>query len=116
MKKDWESRDGYMFGETMVEGEGKDRGHTLKIWFKNENHVTWRDGNAWVLSPDLIMVLDTEGGIPCTNTILLEGAKVGVVGARANAKLRTAKALALLGPRHYGFDLDYAPIEEILQT
>jgi DUF917 family protein len=25
---------------------------------------------------------------------------------------RSAKGLALLGPRHFGFDVDYAPIEE----
>jgi DUF917 family protein len=114
VKKDWESRDGYMFGTTTVEGEGEDRGHTLEIWFKNENHVTWRDGNDWVLSPDLIMVMDADSGAPYTNTLLPEGARVGVVGARADARLRTGEALALLGPRHYGYDLEYTPIEELL--
>src|SRR5262249_53079757 len=113
VKKDWESRDGYMFGTTTVEGEGTDQRRTLQIWFKNENHVTWRDGRAWVVSPDLIMVLDVNG-VPYTNTALPEGAQVGVIAARADDKLRTARALAALGPRHYGYDVDYTPIEQLM--
>jgi DUF917 family protein len=112
--KQWESREGYMFGTTTVEGADGDRGHTLRIWFKNENHVTWLDGRPWVLSPDLIMMMDAESGTPYTNTLLPEGVRVGVVGAPAHAKLRTASALALLGPRHYGWDLEFTPIEQLM--
>ena len=113
-KKEWESRDGYMYGTTTVEGEGADAGHTLRVWFKNENHVTWRDGTPWVLSPDLIMTIDADG-TPYTNTLLPEGARIGVVGAAADARLRTAAALDLLGPRHYGYDLPYTPIEQLVR-
>ena len=112
--KEWESRDGYMLGTTTVEGEGPDAGHTLSVWFKNENHVTWRDGRPWVHSPDLVMLLDAESGAPYTNTLLAEGARVAVLGARADAKLRTPAALALLAPRHYGYDLDWVPIEQLM--
>jgi uncharacterized protein len=111
--KVWESRDGYMFGTTTVAGEGPDAGHELKVWFKNENHITWRDGRPWALSPDLVMVMDADG-TPYTNTVLPEGAHVGVVGARADLRLRTAEALAWLGPRHYGYDLDYTPLERLM--
>ena len=79
-KKEWESRDGYMYGTTTVEGEGPDAGHTLRVWFKNENHVTWRDGAPWVLSPDLVMTIGADG-TPYTNTLLPEGARIGVIGA-----------------------------------
>src|SRR5438093_1554930 len=113
-RKEWESRDGYMLGTTTVEGEGRDAGHTLRVWFKNENHVTWLDERPWVHSPDLIMLLDAETGTPYTNTLLAEGARVGVVGARAEDKLRTPAALALLAPRHYGYDLDWIPIEHLM--
>ncbi|MBI4271223.1 MAG: DUF917 domain-containing protein [Candidatus Rokubacteria bacterium] len=112
--KEWESRDGYMVGTTTVDGEGHDAGHTLRVWFKNENHVTWRDGRPWVHSPDLVMLLDAESGAPYTNTLLAEGARVAVLGARADARLRTPAALALLAPRHYGYDLDWVPIERLM--
>jgi len=113
-KKEWESRDGYMYGTTTVEGEGADARHTLRVWFKNENHVTWRDGTPWVLSPDLIMTIGADG-TPYTNTLLPEGARIGVVGAVADPRLRTPAALDLLGPRHYGYDLAYTPIEELIR-
>lgn len=112
--KEWESRDGYMYGTTTVEGEGADAGHSLRVWFKNENHVTWRDGTPWVLSPDLIMMMDADG-TPYTNTLLPEGARVGVVGAVADERLRTPAALELLGPGHYGYDLPYIPMEKLVR-
>ena len=33
---------------------GGDRGFsgTLRVWFKNENHVSWLDGKPYVASPD----------------------------------------------------------------
>jgi DUF917 family protein len=113
-KKEWESRDGYMYGTATVEGEGEEGGHVLRVWFKNENHVTWRDGTPWVLSPDLIMTLGADG-TPYTNTLLPEGARIGVVGAMADPRLRTPAALDLLGPRHYGHDLDYTAIEKLVR-
>jgi DUF917 family protein len=113
-RKEWESRDGYMYGSTLVEGEGSDAGHTLRVWFKNENHVTWRDGVPWVLSPDLIMILGADG-TPYTNTLLPEGVRIGVVGTMADARLRAPLALSLLGPGHYGYDLPYTPIEQLVR-
>src|SRR5450756_1520224 len=55
--KDWESREGYMFGTTTLRGESAFAGEELRIWFKNENHVTWRNGQPFVCSPDLIAVV-----------------------------------------------------------
>jgi DUF917 family protein len=112
VKKVWENRDGYMFGMTALRGEGEETARRVEIWFQNENHVTWRDGQPWVHSPDLIMLMDAATGVPYTNADLAEGARVGVLGACADARLRTPEGLARLGPRHYGYDLDYIPIEE----
>ena len=33
---------------------GEFAGHVLKVWFRNENHVSWLDGEPWVASPDLM--------------------------------------------------------------
>jgi uncharacterized protein len=99
-----------MFGMTALRGDGG--AGRMEIWFQDENHVTWRDGRPWVHSPDLIMVMDADTGAPYTNADLPEGARVGVLGARADARLRTPEGVARLGPRHYGYDLDYVPIED----
>jgi len=110
-KKEWESREGYMFGTTTIEGGGPDSGHTLKVWFKNENHVTYLDEKAFVTSPDLISIINTRDGEPYTNTFLEEGMEVAVLGARADEKYRRSEGLSLLSPRYFGFDIDYVPIE-----
>lgn len=111
--KPWESRDGYMFGETLLEGDRACRGRTLRIWYQNENHIAWRDGETIAMSPDLIMVLGQDGA-SYTNASLPEGARVGVVAAQAHAYCREPAALSVLEPRHYGFDIAYVPIEELM--
>ncbi len=112
IRKEWESRDGYMFGTTMIQGEGPDSGHILKIWFKNENHITWLDEKPFVTSPDLISVIDLRSGEPYTNTVLEENMEVAVLGRRADKMYRSPRGLALLGPRYFGFDMEYVPIEK----
>jgi len=114
-RKDWEDRDGYMFGETMIEGTGKDQGRKLRVWFKNENHITWLDGEPWVCSPDLISIVDSATAIGFTNTDLAVGHVVSVVGVRGLDIFRTSDVLdAATGPRYFGFDIDYQPIESLL--
>lgn len=114
-RKEWESRDGYMFGTTTVQGTGTSQGHVLKIWFKNENHITWLDDHPFVTSPDLIGVMDAEKGDPYTNTALEEGMPVAILGAPADEKYRSGDGLALLEPRYFGFDLDFIPMERYLK-
>jgi len=114
-RKEWESREGYMFGTTTIEGEGLEKGHTLKVWFKNENHMTYLDEQVFVTSPDLIAIIDAVTGEPYTNTVLEEGMNVAVLGCRADDKYRTPEGLKLLGPRYFGFKVDYIPIEERFQ-
>jgi len=111
--RDWEDRDGYMFGNTRLQGGGDFRGQEMRIWFKNENHLTWLDQKPYVTSPDLIMVLDEVTGEPLTNTVIHKGMRVGVLGLAAAASLRTPEALRVLSPKWFGFDLPYTPLEEL---
>jgi len=110
--KEWENRDGYMFGLTTVTGKEEYAGHEGKVWFKNENHIMWKDGVAFVTSPDLICIVRLEDAEPITNTNIKAGDAVAIVG-KPNKLFRTAKGLELLGPRHFGFDIDYRPLEEV---
>jgi uncharacterized protein len=112
--KDWEDRDGYMFGTTSIQGDGRFAGHTLEVWFKNENHVSWLDGAPWVCSPDLVVVADRKTGEGFTNTLIDAGDEVAVVGIRGLEAFRSERGLGCAGPRYFGFDIDYRPIEDIL--
>ncbi|HZL82564.1 MAG TPA: DUF917 domain-containing protein [Candidatus Deferrimicrobium sp.] len=111
----WKSKDGYMYGNNDIEGgKGEFEGKQFRIWFKNENHITWLDGNPYVTSPDLIQAVDMHTGEPLTNTDIAVGLDVAVV-AIPNPKYRTKEGIDLLGPSHFGFnDIQYRPMEEIL--
>ncbi len=114
VERTWENREGYMWGETVIKGSGVKPGMKMKVWFKNENHVTWLDDKPWITSPDIIEIIDSKTGEPITNTDIKEGDKVSVVGMKGEPVFRTEEGLKVLGPRHFGFDLDYKPIEKLV--
>ncbi|MFQ6014480.1 MAG: DUF917 domain-containing protein [Anaerolineae bacterium] len=111
---EWEDKEPYMFGYGThhLQGLGEDAGHTFRIWYKNEFHITWRDDQPFVTSPDSIAVIEEETGEPCTNYSMAEGQKVAVIGRKGAEAHRTERGLEVLGPRHFGFDIEYVPIEE----
>lgn len=114
--KDWEDRGGYMFGTTHIRGTGDYAGRTLDVWFKNENHVTWLDGEPWVCSPDLV-TLAYRDGQGTTNTLIKEGDEVVAIGIKGLEDFRTEFGLnEAAGPRYFGFDIDYVPIEELMAS
>lgn len=116
VKKEWEDREGYMFGTTYIEGKGKFRGHSFKVWFKNENHVSWLDDQPFVTSPDLVVIVDRKTGEGITNTLLDAGREVAVIGVKGLETFRSEKGLGGAGPRYFGFDIDYVSIEERMKT
>lgn len=114
-KKQWEDREGYMWGINTIEGQDQFQGHTFKIFFKNENHITWLDDKPHVTSPDIIEVIHRNSGEPITNTDVKEGDVVSVLGLRGRDPFRTPKGLEILGPKHFGYEISYVPIERIMK-
>jgi DUF917 family protein len=115
--KEWEDRDGYMFGTNHVKGTGDSQGQTLDVWFKNENHVSWLNAQPWVCSPDLVVLARQESGEGITNTQIKEGDAVVAVGVKGLEVFRTKFGLdRASGPRYFGFDIDYVPIEELMKA
>lgn len=113
--KDWYDKDGYYWGTHRIAGEGDYLGNTFEIWFKNENHIFWRDGEVVVTSPDLISVVDVETGFSYTNNQLAEGHRVAVVAAKCTPGHRTPEGLMALSARTFGYDFDYVPVEEAVK-
>lgn len=114
-KKETEDKEGYYWGYHTVTGNGKWEGHTIKIWFKNENHICWKDDKPIVTSPDLIVVVQKDTGMPCTNPKLEEGMEVAVIGIPAVEEFRSIKGLGILSAKYFGFDIEYVPIEEAMK-
>jgi DUF917 family protein len=111
--REWRNT-GYMEGTHEIEGEGDFAGHRLKLWFKNENHVSWLDGAEYVASPDLMEVCDATTGEPLVNTYLQEGDRIAVVAAKRREVWDSAAGLATLGPAHFGWsDFTFRGIETL---
>lgn len=111
-KKEWEDKLGYYWGTHEIAGEGDYANNAIKIWFKNENHICWKNGEVFVTSPDIITVVDAGTGEPYANPVLKEGDHVAVIGLKARPVFRNEKGIGILGPKAFGFDYKYVPIEE----
>ena len=108
-----DDREAYMFsyGTHVIEGTGDHAGHTLRVWYKNEHHLSWIDDQPYVSSPDCLAIVDLDQSEPLPNGAVQPGQHVALIGWPANAAHRTARGIAVLGPRHFGFDIDFVPIE-----
>ncbi|NPA69657.1 MAG: DUF917 domain-containing protein [Crenarchaeota archaeon] len=109
-----EVKHGFLQGRVTYRGIGEFYGHNLEILVKNENIAAFRDGKPVVLPPDLICVLD-ENYKGLTNNRVERGLKVWVIAFKAPEIWRTEKGLELFGPRHFGLDIDYVPVEELIR-
>jgi uncharacterized protein len=107
-------KEGVMVGTTHIRGTGAFADHTMDVWFLNENHIAWLDSKPYVFSPDLIILANSQSGDGYTNTEIKEGDPVTVLGAKVFPAFRSPKALEFFGPRYWGFDFDYVPIEKVM--
>ena len=111
---DTDDRDGYLFGTTHIKGRGDFQEQTLDVWIKNENLVSWLNGGHWICSPDLLTLVHKETGRGTYNADIKEGDEVVAIGMKGLDGFRSEMGLSLAGPRHFGFDIEYTPIEELI--
>jgi DUF917 family protein len=107
---------GFTWWDVELKGTGEYGGHTYRVWVKNENNVTWLDGVPDAMAPDFIANLDPKTGDAHFGGDLgayKEGAEVAIIGWPNSPLWRTPKGIEVFGPRHFGFDFDYVPIEQL---
>ncbi len=105
---------GFARGTCKIEGLGPDQGDTIVLEFQNEFLLArTADGAARAMTPDLICLLDLETGQPITTEQIRYGFRVIVFGLPCDAQWRSAAGLDLVGPRYFGYELDYQPIEDL---
>ena len=117
---EWESDEAYTFRylNYYLKGDGEFTGQKCRIWVKNEQHICWRNERVVATSPDLIVLVDPATGRPLTTRgDVTPGCEVAVIGVKTlDDAWRTSKGLELLGPRHFGFEIDYVPIEDLVDV
>jgi uncharacterized protein len=104
---------GFAVGHMALEGFGDFLGDTGRIDLQNEFLVFWRDDKVEVCTPDLIVVLDSDTGLPITTEMLRYGQRVAVLGLPAHPLMRSPEALKVVGPAAFGYsEITFNPMED----
>ncbi|MEM7004989.1 MAG: DUF917 domain-containing protein [Pseudomonadota bacterium] len=105
---------GFARGRATFEGLDRYQGQTFTLQFQNEFLMAETgEGMPKAMTPDLICLLDLETGEPITTETMAYGFRVIVFGLPCDPKWRSEHGLRLVGPRYFGYDVDYQPIETL---
>jgi DUF917 family protein len=85
----------------------------VRLEIQNEYLVALEDGEVRASVPDIITVLDTESGDAIHTERLRYGQRVSVIAFPCDPIWRTPRGMELAGPRPFGYDFDYIPVEEL---
>jgi uncharacterized protein len=102
--------EGFLRGRATLSGLDEDRNTRVTIDFQNEWIVAWRDGEAMAMSPGLICLLDSAAGEAVGTETIRYGQRVTVLVLPPPMVFTTPKGLEHVGPRAFGYDLDYKPV------
>ncbi|MDG2298747.1 MAG: DUF917 domain-containing protein [Planktomarina sp.] len=104
---------GFAVGHMALEGFGDFLGDNGRIDLQNEFLVFWRDQKVEVCTPDLIVVLDSDTGLPITTEMLRYGQRIAVLGLPAHPLMRSPEALKVVGPAAFGYsEITFNPMED----
>ncbi len=107
----WETTGGFNIGEISLDGTDGFSGEKYRIWFKNENIMAYRNGIIDATVPDLICMID-ENGEPMTSPNFADGMEINVLLLPSPEIWTTPEGLACLGPKHFGYDVEYVPFSK----
>ena len=108
-----QTRGGWVRGSVVVDGLGADAGRLIRLELQNENLVALERGRVLASVPDLITVLDTETSDAIATERIRYGQRVTVIAFPCDPVWRTERGIAATGPRTFGYDFDYLPVEEL---
>jgi len=111
-----EKTKGFSLGEITMEGIDADKGRSARIGFQNEWLTFELDGRILCLPPDLICILDPATGEPIRTDVVKYGYRGSVLLIPAHERMRTPKGIETFGPRYFGYDHDYVPVEDLLEA
>jgi len=104
---DRRTTEGFLRGGAALDGIEDDAGSRLTVEFQNEWLIARRDGEAVVMVPDIICLMDSESGEAVGTETLRYGQRISVVALPAPPILSSTRGLEIVGPRAFGYELDY---------
>lgn len=102
---------GFVRGSVVVEGYGADAGRLVRIEIQNENLVVLEDGEMRASVPDLITVVDSQTADAVATELVRYGQRVAVIAFACHPIWRSERGQQIAGPRAFGYDLDFIPVE-----
>ena len=105
---------GYDIGYALLRTDNNAK-QEIRVDIKNEYLTVWEGSKLLASVPDLITFVDTETGQPINSERLSFGQRVTIVGIACPPHFRTPDALAVVGPKCFGFDFDFTPIERLIE-
>ena len=102
--------EGFLRGRAVIEGLGDDAGELFTLHFQNEFSVGYRGEEPVVMTPDLICVVDSVSGDGIGTDVIRYGQRVSVLALPAPEVFLTEAGLRNVGPRAFGFDLDFRSV------
>ncbi len=104
---------GFSVGHIALEGFGSFQGDVGRIDLQNEFLIFRCNEIVEVCVPDLVVVLDSDTGLPITTEMLRYGQRVAVLGLPAHRLMRSPEALRVVGPAAFGYDdITFVPMED----
>ncbi len=82
----------------------------MEIDFQNENLIARLGEDALCTVPDLITLVSLEDGEAIGTESLRYGLRVAVLAMPAPKELKTPEALAVVGPRAFGYEVEFRPM------
>ena len=88
-------------------------GEEMKVTFQNEHLVARVNGQIRAIVPDLICMVDRETAEPVPVEALKYGQRLKILSVSAAPIMRTPESLAVFGPKNFGLDEEFIPVEEL---
>lgn len=102
--------EGFLRGKATIEGMNSNLGSVMEVHFQNEFSVGFVNNEPIVMTPDLICILDTVSGEGVGTDIIRFGQRVTVLALPAPSVFLSDKGLEAVGPRAFGFDIDFKSV------
>jgi DUF917 family protein len=102
--------EGWLRGTVVMEGLDENRGEAFRVDFQNEWSIGWQNDEVRVTVPDLICLLDTVSGEAVGTETVRYGQRISVIALPAPAILMSPKGLKHVGPRAFGYDIEFKSI------
>jgi uncharacterized protein len=104
--------EGFLRGSARLDGLDEFCDRKAKLFFQNEFSVGLIDGHPCAMTPDIICAIDTDSGEAIGTESLRYGQRVTIIALPAPAVLLSPKGLELVGPRAFGYDLEFRSVFE----